>query len=163
VQIDDKSEAHSHHAKSGSKSKTPAESAAHTQSSSKASKVSPRAFDFPRARRSSFFFFFVSRAFLFDSPCCTAQQSAKSVPAAPEPQQKVPEPIFWVKCDECDRWRIINGLTHEEQTKLMKKSWYCKMHPDAAQRECDKVVSRVDSPRLGSACTARICDSHARR
>ncbi len=67
-------------------------------------------------------------------------QASKSSAAAPEPQ-KVPEPIFWVKCDECDRWRIINGLTHEEQIKLMKKSWFCRMHPDAAQRECDKVVS----------------------
>jgi hypothetical protein len=67
-------------------------------------------------------------------------QAPKSAAAVPEPQ-KVPEPIFWVKCDECDRWRIINGLTVEEQTKLMKKSWFCRMHPDVAQRECDKVVS----------------------
>ena len=74
-------------------------------------------------------------------------QASKSSAAAPEPQ-KVPEPIFWVKCDECDRWRIINGLTHEEQTKLMKKSWFCRMHPDVAQRECDKVVSSAAWPRF---------------
>ena len=78
-------------------------------------------------------------------------QASKSSAAAPEPQ-KVPEPIFWVKCDECDRWRIINGLTHEEQTKLMKKSWFCRMHPDAAQRECDKVVSAAAWPRAFGGC-----------
>ncbi len=70
-----------------------------------------------------------------------AQQSnAKGAAAVPE-VQKLPEPIFWVKCDECDRWRIINGLTQEEQCKLMKKSWFCRMHPEVAQRECDKVVA----------------------
>ena len=76
----------------------------------------------------------------FSSFFAHVHQGSKSCSAAPE-AQKVPQPIFWVKCDECDRWRIINGLTHEEQTKLMKKSWFCKMHPDIAQRECDKVVS----------------------
>jgi hypothetical protein len=75
-------------------------------------------------------------SFLFDAQ----QANAKGATAVPE-VQKLPEPIFWVKCDECDRWRIINGLTHEEQCKLMKKSWFCKMHPDVAQRECDKVVA----------------------
>jgi hypothetical protein len=85
-------------------------------------------------------------------------QAPKSAAAVPEPQ-KVPEPIFWVKCDECDRWRIINGLTHEEQTKLMKKSWFCRMHPDAAQRECDKVVSCA----VMGMKALDACDPRARR
>jgi hypothetical protein len=90
----------------------------------------------------------------------TSQQNAKSTAAAPE-TQKVPEPIFWVKCDECDRWRIINGLTHEEQTKLMKKSWNCKMHPDASQRECDKVVSRFRGLGVHSARLNRVVTGEA--
>ena len=83
-------------------------------------------------------------------------QAPKSAAAVPEPQ-KAPEPIFWVKCDECDRWRIINGLTHEEQIKLMKKSWFCRMHPDVAQRECDKVVScGVIGMQARVACDPRV-------
>jgi hypothetical protein len=51
----------------------------------------------------------------------------------------VPELIFWVKCDACDRWRVVNGLTFKEQRALSKKPWFCRMHPNEAQRECDNV------------------------
>ena len=70
-----------------------------------------------------------------------APQNLKTNAAAAPEKPNFPEPIFWVKCDECDRWRIINGLSYEEQVKLQKKSWFCRMHPDVSQRECDKVVN----------------------
>jgi histone deacetylase complex regulatory component SIN3 len=59
--------------------------------------------------------------------------------SAPSETPKLPEPIFWVKCDDCNRWRIINGLTLEEQSTLQKASWFCRLHPDVTQRDCDKV------------------------
>ncbi len=126
AQADDKHDTHSHHAKSGSKHKTAAEAAATAQAAAKSNTKARR---HQRPSRPHV-------AILTLPP----PQAVKTSVAAPE-VQKLPEPIFWVKCDECDRWRIINGLTIEEQVKLTKKSWFCKMHPDPAQRECDKVVS----------------------
>jgi hypothetical protein len=52
------------------------------------------------------------------------------------------EPNFFVQCDnvECSEWRIINGLSSEEQDSLQQQSWYCRMHPDEKQRVCVKAV-----------------------
>ncbi len=75
------------------------------------------------------------------SSCAPTDLPSISAPSAPSETQKLPEPIFWVKCDDCNRWRIINGLTFEEQTKLQKASWFCRLHPDVTQRECDKVAN----------------------
>jgi histone deacetylase complex regulatory component SIN3 len=55
-------------------------------------------------------------------------------------EQGVPELIFWVKCDACDRWRVVNGLTLKEQRALQSKPWFCRMHPNEAQRACDNVA-----------------------
>ena len=76
--------------------------------------------------------------------------------ASPTVAPKLPEAIFWVQCNDCHRWRIVNGLTFEEQTKLQKQPWLCRMHPDVSQRQCD-VVANVSSRQHTHCLTACRC------
>jgi hypothetical protein len=68
------------------------------------------------------------------------------------------DPIFWVKCDnvECNKWRIIDGLSSEDQKNLQQQSWYCSMHPDKKQKDCVVKSGAPKTPRTAAKASEKI-------
>ena len=74
-----------------------------------------------------------------DKPTTARKQPVTSSDESEEDSDGEAQEVFWVKCDECQRWRTFNGLSSDEKGRLKRlKSWVCGMHPDEAQRGCDK-------------------------
>lgn len=59
--------------------------------------------------------------------------------------------IVWVQCEDCEKWRVLPGLTEEE---LLPERWTCSMNADTDNNSCDcperNQIVRTCSNKLGS-------------